>query len=48
MGQGREQVKAYLRENPQLFEELQNLVRAVHAQPEPVAAVPAEQARAAK
>ncbi len=48
LGQGREQAKAYLRENPQLVEELQNLVRAVHAPPEPVAAVAADQVHAAK
>jgi recombination protein RecA len=38
LGQGREQAKAYLRENPQLVEELENLIRAAHAPPEPVAA----------
>ncbi|MCH8921147.1 MAG: DNA recombination/repair protein RecA, partial [Chloroflexi bacterium] len=48
LGQGREQAKAYLRENPQLLEELQNLVLAAHAPPEPVAAVAADQVRAAK
>jgi recombination protein RecA len=48
LGQGREQAKAYLRENPQLVEELQNLVRAAHAPPEPAAAAAADQVRAAK
>ena len=41
LGQGREQAKAYLRENPQLMEELENLVRAGAAAPVPVAAAAA-------
>ncbi|MDP2674369.1 MAG: recombinase RecA [Dehalococcoidia bacterium] len=41
LGQGREQAKAYLRENPQLMEELENLVRAGAAAPAPVAAAAA-------
>ena len=41
LGQGREQAKAYLRENPQLMEELENLVRAAVASPAPVAAAAA-------
>jgi len=41
LGQGREQAKAYLRENPQLMEELENLVRASAAAPAPVAAAAA-------
>jgi recombination protein RecA len=41
LGQGREQAKAYLRENPQLMEELENLVRAGVASPAPVAAAAA-------
>ena len=41
LGQGREQAKAYLRENPQLMEELENLVRAGAASPSPVAAAAA-------
>jgi recombination protein RecA len=40
LGQGREQAKAYLRENPQLMDELENLIRAgaAEAEPQPVAA----------
>jgi len=38
LGQGREQAKAYLRENPQLMEELENLIRAGAAEPAPVPA----------
>ena len=41
LGQGREQAKAYLRENPQLMEEVENLVRAGAAAPAPVAATAA-------
>ena len=41
LGQGREQAKAYLRENPQFMEELENLVRAGAAAPAPVAAAAA-------
>ena len=41
LGQGREQAKAYLRENPQLIEELENLVRACVASAAPVAAAAA-------
>jgi len=46
LGQGREQAKAYLRENPQLMEELENLVRAGVASPVPVAAAAAAAAAA--
>jgi recombination protein RecA len=38
LGQGREQSKAYLRENPQLVEQLENLIRAGAAAPSPAAA----------
>ena len=38
LGQGREQAKAYLRENPQLLEQMENLIRAGAAPPSPVAA----------
>ncbi len=48
LGQGREQVKAYLREDPKLVEELENLIRAAVASPGAVAATPANQARRAK
>jgi len=38
LGQGREQAKAYLRENPELLQEIENLVRAGAASPSPVTA----------
>ena len=38
LGQGREQAKAYLRENPQLLQQIENLIRADAAAPVPVAA----------
>ena len=38
LGQGREQAKAYLRENPQLLQQIENLIRADAASPVPVAA----------
>jgi recombination protein RecA len=41
LGQGREQAKAFLRENPQLVEELENLIRADAATPAPAAAAKA-------
>ena len=37
LGQGREQAKAYLRENPQLLQQIENLIRAGAASPLPVA-----------
>jgi recombination protein RecA len=48
LGQGREQTKAYLRENPKLVDELENLIRAAVASPGTVAATAADQARRAK
>ena len=38
LGQGREQAKAYLRENPQLLQQMENLIRVGAASPAPVAA----------
>ncbi len=38
LGQGREQAKAYLRENPQLLQQMENLIRAGAALPAAVAA----------
>jgi len=42
LGQGREQAKAYLRENPQLVEQLEKLVRAAAAAPAPAAPAAAD------
>ncbi len=38
LGQGREQAKAYLRENPQLLQQMENLIRAGATSPLPAAA----------